>query len=49
MNEKTENKPDAMRTKPLLDTEEREFASGEREYSLILDLDGFEGLKSFLQ
>ena len=43
MNEKTENKLDAMRTKPTLDTEERGFASGEREYSLILDLDGFEG------
>ena len=39
MNEQTENAPDA----PPPDAGAREFASGEREYSLILDLDGFEG------
>ncbi len=43
MNEQTENAPDAAPAAPPPDAEAREFASGEREYSLILDLDGFEG------
>ena len=43
MNEQTKKGPDARPTRPPSDAEDREFASGEREYSLILDLDGFEG------
>ncbi len=43
MNEQTEHGPDARPDKATPDAEEYEFSSGERQYSLILDLDGFEG------
>jgi segregation and condensation protein A len=44
MNEQTENSGESTPPPPPpADGETGEFASGEREYSLILDLDGFEG------
>lgn len=43
MNEQTKNGPNATPATPRPDVEGSEFAKGERQYSLILDLDGFEG------
>ena len=43
MNEQPESFAEMVPTVPAAEVEEWDFESGEREYALILDLDGFEG------
>ena len=43
MNEQPESFAEMAPTVPAPEAEEWDFESGEREYALILDLDGFEG------